>query len=56
MTMFISAISFAAGGALIWFAKDRIQALVIGGNAVAAKLKAKAAALEAGAAAIKTAL
>jgi hypothetical protein len=56
MTTFVTAISFAAGGAFIWFAKDKIQALVIGGNALAAKLKAKAAALEAGAAAIKAAL
>jgi hypothetical protein len=41
------AFGFAAGGALIWFCKDRIQALVIGGKALAAKLEAKAAALKA---------
>ncbi len=56
MTAFVAVISFATGGALIWFAKDKIQALVIGGNALAAKLKAQAAALEAKATAIKAAL
>jgi hypothetical protein len=56
MMTFVSVFSFAAGGALIWFAKDKIQALVIGGNVLAAKLKAQAAALEAKAAAIKAAL
>jgi hypothetical protein len=35
-------ISFGAGGALIWFGKDAIQRMVIGGNALAAKLHAKA--------------
>jgi hypothetical protein len=56
MLIFTSTISFTAGGALIWFAKTWIQALVIGGNALAARLKADAAALEARAAAIKAAL
>jgi hypothetical protein len=56
MMTFVSVISFAAGGAMIWFAKDKIQALVIGGNALAAKLKAQAVALEAKAAAIGKAL
>jgi hypothetical protein len=56
MTAFASLVSFAAGGALIWFAKDKIQALVIGGNALAAKLKAQAAALEAKAVSIKAVL
>ena len=56
MMTFVSVFSFAAGGVLIWFAKDKIQALVIGGNVLAAKLKAQAAALEAKAAAIKAAL
>jgi len=36
---------FAAGGALIWFYKDDIQKLVIGANALSAKLHAKADAL-----------
>jgi hypothetical protein len=36
--------------------RTKIQALVIGGNVLAAKLKAQAAALEAKAAAIKAAL
>jgi hypothetical protein len=35
-------IAFGAGGALIWFFKDQILKLVIGGNALAAKLRAKA--------------
>jgi hypothetical protein len=56
MVTFVSVFSFAAGGVLVWFAKDKIQALVIGGNVLAAKLKAQAAALEAEAAAIKAAL
>lgn len=42
-------LGFAAGGALIWFAKDRIQALVIGASALAAKLHAKADAIAAAA-------
>jgi hypothetical protein len=37
----------AAGGAMIWFGKDKIMALVIGGKALAARLEAKAAALKA---------
>jgi hypothetical protein len=41
------ALGLIAGGALIWFCKDKIQALVIGGKAFAAKLEAKAAALKA---------
>ncbi len=36
------AIGFGAGGALIWFCKDRIQGLVIGANALSAKLHARA--------------
>jgi hypothetical protein len=42
--------------AAFWSGSQRIQALVIGGNVLAAKLKAQAAALEAKAAAIKAAL
>ena len=45
MTTFVALISFAAGGALIWFGKDRIQALAMGGEAVIARLQARAAAL-----------
>jgi hypothetical protein len=47
MTLFTLdfAFGFAAGGALIWFGKDKIQALVIGANALSAKLHAKADAL-----------
>lgn len=41
----ICAISFTAGGALIWFCKDQIQKLVIGANALSAKLHAKTDAL-----------
>ena len=47
MMLFASLISFAAGGALIWFGKEKIQALVIGTNAVVARLEAKAAKLKA---------
>ena len=45
MTVILCAISFAAGGSLIWFCKDKIQALVIGANALSAKLRAKADAI-----------
>lgn len=45
MTAFFCAISFAAGGAFIWFFKDKIQAIVIGANALSAKLHAKADAI-----------
>lgn len=41
--------SFGAGGALIWFGKERIQKMVIGANALSAKLHAKADALAAAA-------
>jgi hypothetical protein len=33
---------FAAGGAFIWFFRERIQALVIDANTLSAKLHAKA--------------
>jgi hypothetical protein len=39
---FSFALGFVAGGALIWFSKTRIQQLVIGANAVSAKLHAEA--------------
>ena len=45
-TWIISGIlGFVAGGALIWFAKDQIQALVIDANTLSAKLHAKADAI-----------
>jgi hypothetical protein len=49
MTAFIagSAIGFGTGGALVWFGKDSIQKLVIGANALSAKLHAKADAIAA---------
>lgn len=45
----ICAVSFAAGGAFIWFCKDWVQKMVIGANALSAKLHAKADALAAAA-------
>lgn len=47
---------FIAGGALVWFEKDRFLAWYQGAEAFATKLKANAAALEAKAAAIKSAV
>ncbi len=41
-------LGFVAGGAFIWFGRDLIQKLVIGGNALSAKLHAKADAIKAG--------
>jgi len=41
------AFGFVAGGALIWFWKDKIQELVIGANRLSAKLSAKADELKA---------
>lgn len=38
-------VSFGAGGALIWFGKEQIQKMVIGANALSAKLHAKADAI-----------
>jgi hypothetical protein len=46
---FVSTLGFLAGGALIWFGKDRIQALVIGANALSARLHARADAIAAAA-------
>jgi hypothetical protein len=42
-------LGFGAGGAVIWFFKDRIEKLVIGANALSAKLHTKADALAAAA-------
>jgi hypothetical protein len=48
-TWFISgSIGFLAGGALIWFGRTTIEKLVIGGNALSAKLHAKADQIKAG--------
>ncbi len=44
---FMFSIGFGAGGALIWFGKDKIQQFVIGANALSAKLHAKADAISA---------
>lgn len=38
---------FIAGGALVWFTKDWIQKMVLGANALSAKLHAKADELKA---------
>jgi hypothetical protein len=35
-------LGFVAGGALIWFGRTTIEKMVIGGNALSAKLHAKA--------------
>ena len=45
--MFVAPVAFAAGGAFIWFFKDQITKLVIGANALSAKLHAKADAIKA---------
>lgn len=48
MTWMISGtLGFVAGGAAIWFGKTKIQELVIGANALSAKLHAKADELKA---------
>jgi hypothetical protein len=47
MTAVVFVLGFGSGGALIWFGKDKILQLVIGGNALAAKLHAKADAIKA---------
>lgn len=49
MEWFAAGAGFVAGGTLIWFGKDRIQALVIGANALSARLRAKADAIAAAA-------
>lgn len=43
----LAGVSFTAGGALIWFGKEKIQGYVIGANALSAKLHAKADAIAA---------
>lgn len=56
LTFLGDSIVFVAGGALIWFAKPTVQKWIMGANALATKLKADAAALEAKAAAVKAVL
>lgn len=38
-------LGFAAGGAVVWFLKDKIEALVMDANTLSARLHARAAAL-----------
>ncbi len=47
MILFLMFVAFVAGGALIWFAKTRIQSLVIDANTLSAKLHAQADAVAA---------
>lgn len=47
---------FAAGGALIWFCRPKIEELVIGANALSKKLHAQAVVLEAKASAVSAAV
>lgn len=49
MEWFAAGAGFAAGGALIWFGKEKIQSWVMDGNALAARLRAKADAIAAAA-------
>lgn len=50
MVWFAAVTGFLAGGTLIWFGKDRIQALVIDANTLSRKLHAKADAIASAAA------
>ena len=43
--MISGTLGFVAGGAFIWFFRDRIEALVIDANTLSAKMHAKADAL-----------
>lgn len=43
--MIASTFGFAGGAAFVWFCKDWIQKVVLGANALSAKLHAKADAL-----------
>jgi hypothetical protein len=45
LTFLGDVIVFVAGGALIWFCKPAIQKMVLGANALSAKLHAQADAL-----------
>jgi hypothetical protein len=43
----LAGVSFTAGGALIWFGKEKIQGYVIDANTLSAKLHARADAIAA---------
>lgn len=45
--MISGVLGFAAGGAFVWFCKDWLQKIVLGANALSAKLHAKADAIAA---------
>ena len=45
--MISGVLGFVAGGAFIWFFKEKVQALVIDANTLSAKLHAKADAIAA---------
>ncbi len=47
MTVFASVVSFASGGALIWFTKDWIVSKVVGARALVTMLETKAAKIRA---------
>lgn len=47
MAWFTGIAGFLAGGALIWFGKEKIQSLVIDANTLSRKLHAKADAIAA---------
>lgn len=47
MIWFASIAAFVAGGALIWFGREKIQALVIDANTLSRNLHAKADAIAA---------
>jgi uncharacterized membrane protein len=47
MTGFVGIAAFAAGGAFVWFCKERLQGLVIDANTLSRKLHAKADAIAA---------
>lgn len=49
MTWIVGIVCFVAGGALIWFGKERIQSLVIDANTLSRNLHAKADAIAASA-------
>lgn len=47
MTILAIAASFGAGGALIWFFKEKIQAIVLDAETIAKRLEDKAKAIKA---------
>jgi len=46
--MISGVLGFAGGGAIVWFAKTKIQGLVLDANALSAKLHAQADKIKAG--------